>query len=71
MTSRIKEALDGVNSRWPLLEHSFYQRWTKGTLTIDELRYYSDQYRHLVLALPEWLSSAAARQCATHGIADV
>lgn len=52
-------ALSGVNLRWPLLRHSFYQRWTQGTLTIDELRSYSDQYRHLVVALPQWLSTAA------------
>ena len=57
MNTRI--ALSVVNVRWPLLKHSFYQRWTQGTLTIDELRYYSDQYRHLVVALPEWLSIAA------------
>ena len=52
-------ALSSANLRWPLLRHSFYQRWTQGTLTIDELRSYSDQYRHLVVALPEWLSTAA------------
>jgi pyrroloquinoline-quinone synthase len=52
-------ALGDVNRRWPLLQHSFYQRWTEGTLTRDELRSYSDQYRHLVVALPQWLHTAA------------
>jgi pyrroloquinoline-quinone synthase len=59
MASSTRIALSRVNLRWPLLRHSFYQRWTQGTLTIDELRSYSDQYRHLVAALPGWLSSAA------------
>jgi pyrroloquinoline-quinone synthase len=53
-------ALHGVNLHWPLLKHSFYQRWTRGTLTAGELRSYSDQYRHLVVELPGWLSTAAA-----------
>ena len=59
MASTIEFALNGANLRWPLLKHSFYQRWTQGTLTIDELRSYSDQYRHVVVALPRWLSRAA------------
>lgn len=59
MALSTRTALGGVSRRWPLLQHSFYQRWTQGTLTIDELRSYSDQYRHLVVALPGWLSAAA------------
>jgi pyrroloquinoline-quinone synthase len=60
MASTTSSALSGLTSRWPLLKHSFYQRWTDGSLTTDELRYYSDQYRHLVVALPQWLNIAAA-----------
>jgi pyrroloquinoline-quinone synthase len=60
MPSTTVPALSGLTARWPLLKHSFYQRWTAGTLTADELRYYSDQYRHLVVALPQWLDTAAA-----------
>src|ERR1700694_5240803 len=60
MTSTIRFALSGLTARWPLLKHSFYQRWTDGTLTADELRSYSDQYRHLVVALPHWLEIAAS-----------
>jgi pyrroloquinoline-quinone synthase len=60
MASTTSSELSGLTSRWPLLKHSFYQRWTDGTLTADELRYYSDQYRHLVVALPQWLRIAAA-----------
>ena len=49
------QTLDGVTARWNLLEHSFYQRWTKGTLTRDELRDYIEQYAHVVRAVPVWL----------------
>ena len=47
--------LDDVTARWNLLEHSFYQRWTQGTLTRDELCDYIKQYAHVVRAVPEWL----------------
>jgi pyrroloquinoline-quinone synthase len=49
------ETLDGVTARWNLLEHSFYQRWTQGTLTRDELCDYVLQYAHVVRAVPAWL----------------
>ena len=47
--------LDDVTARWNLLEHSFYQRWTQGTLTRDELCDYIEQYAHVVRAIPVWL----------------
>jgi pyrroloquinoline-quinone synthase len=49
------QTLDGVTARWNLLEHSFYQRWTQGTLTRNELCDYVLQYAHLVRAVPAWL----------------
>jgi pyrroloquinoline-quinone synthase len=49
------QTLDDVTARWNLLEHSFYQRWTKGTLTRDELSDYIAQYAHVVRAVPAWL----------------
>lgn len=49
------QTLDDVTARWNLLEHSFYQRWTKGTLTRDELCDYIGQYAHVVRAVPGWL----------------
>ena len=60
MASSTINALSALTARWPLLKHSFYQRWSDGSLTADELRYYSDQYRHLVVVLPQWLDTAAA-----------
>jgi pyrroloquinoline-quinone synthase len=49
------QTLDGVTDRWNLLQHSFYQRWTQGTLTRDELCDYVGQYAHVVRAVPGWL----------------
>lgn len=49
------QTLDDVTARWNLLEHSFYQRWTRGTLTQAELRDYVVQYAHVVRAVPAWL----------------
>jgi len=49
------QTLDGVTARWNLLEHSFYQRWTQGALTRDELCDYVLQYAHVVRAVPAWL----------------
>lgn len=49
------ETLDDVTARWNLLQHSFYQRWTRGTLTHAELCDYVMQYGHVVRAVPRWL----------------
>jgi pyrroloquinoline-quinone synthase len=49
------QALDGVTARWNLLQHSFYQRWTDGALTRDELCDYIKQYAHVVRTVPRWL----------------
>src|ERR1700694_4054820 len=49
------QTLDDVTVRWNLLQHSFYRRWTQGTLTHDELCDYVGQYAHVVRAVPGWL----------------
>lgn len=49
------QALDRVTARWNLLRHSFYQRWSHGTLTREELCDYVKQYAHVVRAVPGWL----------------
>lgn len=51
--------LDAVRERWNVLNHPFYTRWSEGTLTRDDLAYYSGQYRHAVVAL-----AAATRHAA-------
>ena len=47
-------------ARWDLLQHSFYQRWTAGELSMSELQNYACQYRFVVSAMPRWLAAAAA-----------
>lgn len=47
--------LDHVTARWNLLEHSFYRRWSAGTLTREELCDYVGQYAYVVRAVPIWL----------------
>jgi pyrroloquinoline-quinone synthase len=44
---RIEQARD----RWNVLEHPFYQRWSAGELTREELAEYSGQYRHATAAI--------------------
>src|SRR4051794_27140869 len=53
------EELDAVRERWNVLNHPFYTRWSEGTLTRDELAYYSGQYRHAVAALAQAAGNAA------------
>ena len=40
-----------------LLNHTFYQRWTCGTLTREELRDYAAQYFHYAMAFPTFISA--------------
>jgi pyrroloquinoline-quinone synthase len=49
------QTLDDVTAHWNLLHHTFYQRWTQGALTREELCDYVMQYAHVVRAVPGWL----------------
>jgi pyrroloquinoline-quinone synthase len=53
--------LEQVRSEWNVLEHPFYQRWSDGDLTREELAFYAGQYRHAVVALADASTSAAAK----------
>lgn len=44
-----------------LLDHPFYQRWTAGTLTAEELREYAAQYFHYAMAFPTFVSAMHAQ----------
>ena len=72
MNERTWERIEVARRRWDVLRHPFYQRWSNGELTAEELARYSGQYRHAVEAiatmsaaaaeaLPERPSSAATR----------
>lgn len=52
--------LDAIRERWNVLEHPFYQRWSNGELSRDELSFYAGEYRHAVVALADALDGAAA-----------
>jgi pyrroloquinoline-quinone synthase len=51
--------IEDSRRRWNVLRHPFYERWSRGELTIEELGRYSGQYRHAVEAIAD-MSAAAA-----------
>jgi pyrroloquinoline-quinone synthase len=53
--ARLDEARAAVN----VLEHPFYERWSAGELSADELARYAGEYRHAVIALAEASRRAA------------
>ncbi len=53
------DRLEATRERWNVLEHPFYQRWSAGERTREELAVYAGQYRHAVPALAEAAASAA------------
>jgi pyrroloquinoline-quinone synthase len=46
---------------YTLLQHPFYQAWSKGELTRGDLREYSAEYWHHVSAFPTYLSALHSR----------
>jgi pyrroloquinoline-quinone synthase len=50
-------ALEGRLDRYDLLKHAYYQAWSKGELTRDDLREYASEYWHHVSAFPTYLSA--------------
>lgn len=52
--------LETVRSRWDVLSHPFYLRWSAGELTREELARYAGQYRHAVVAIADASARAAA-----------
>ncbi len=53
--------LDARIARYDLLCHPFYQAWSEGKLTGDDLREYAADYYHHVAAFPTYLSAFHAR----------
>lgn len=50
-----------VLSKYDLLCHPFYQAWSEGKLTRDDLARYAADYYHHVAAFPEYLETFSAR----------
>jgi pyrroloquinoline-quinone synthase len=51
LNNGIWERIESARQRWNVLEHPFYQRWSAGELSREELARYSGQYRHAVEAV--------------------
>jgi pyrroloquinoline-quinone synthase len=50
-------ALDSRIESYDLLKHPYYQAWSKGELTREDLREYASEYWHHVSAFPAYLSA--------------
>jgi pyrroloquinoline-quinone synthase len=57
----VVEAIDARVARQHLLQHPFYQAWSRGELSLDALRDYAAQYYHHVAAFPTYLSAVHAQ----------
>lgn len=51
------QAIDQRVARQHLLDHPFYQAWSRGELSLEALRDYAAQYYHHVAAFPTYLSA--------------
>lgn len=60
-TSKIVEEIDARVARQHLLQHPFYQAWSRGELTLEALRDYATQYYQHVAAFPTYLSAVHAQ----------
>ncbi len=53
--------IDEAGRECDVLQHPFYQRWSAGELSAEELGFYAGEYRHAVVALAEAADSVAAK----------
>jgi pyrroloquinoline-quinone synthase len=60
-TQEFSAALDARIAKYDLLCHPFYQAWSAGKLTREDLRDYAHEYFHHVDAFPSYLDEFAAR----------
>jgi len=60
-TAAFLEQLDARIRKYDLLCHPFYQAWSAGTLTRDDLREYSQDYYHHVESFPSYLAGLGLR----------
>lgn len=58
--------LDETRSATNVLEHPFYQRWSAGELSAEELECYAGEYRHAVVALASASELTAQKADAAH-----
>ena len=60
-TDSFFEQLDARIAKYDLLCHPFYQAWSAGALTRDDLREYAQDYYHHVEAFPAYLAELGIR----------
>jgi pyrroloquinoline-quinone synthase len=60
-TEEFLEQLDTLIAKYDLLCHPFYQAWSAGNLTREDLREYARNYYHHVEAFPIYLAELAVR----------
>jgi pyrroloquinoline-quinone synthase len=60
-TAAFFTALEARLERYDLLKHPYYQAWSAGELTHDDLREYAAEYWHHVSAFPAYLSALHSR----------
>lgn len=65
MENTVWDRIEAARSRRNVLEHPFYQRWSAGELTAEELADYSGQYRRAVEAIAD-VSAYVARELPEH-----
>lgn len=58
--------LDQARRATNVLEHPFYERWSTGELSADELSHYAGEYRHAVVALAQASTLLAAEADPEH-----
>ena len=54
---RVSTAIDSKVAERAMLKHPFYQAWTEGRLSLEDLRAYARQYFHHVEAFPRAVSA--------------
>jgi pyrroloquinoline-quinone synthase len=59
--SRFWQTADEEIAKYDLLRHPFYQAWSAGELTKEDLKFYAEQYYHQVSEFPTYLTSLHSR----------
>lgn len=59
MSNDVWQRIEEARARWNVLEHPFYERWSAGELSREELAEYSGQYRHATAAIARLSDSVA------------
>jgi pyrroloquinoline-quinone synthase len=60
-TSAFWNKVDQEIAKFDLLQHPFYQAWSAGELTSQDLKFYAEQYFNQVSNFPTYLTSLHAR----------